>query len=79
MTIRFQRKKRGVLVVCEMAGIREGCSCALGEKLKNLTLQCLIRGEETLGMKYLPDRKLLVLFCRNCRRDCPFVFIPLIT
>jgi hypothetical protein len=78
VTIRFQRKKRGVLVVCEMAGIREGCSCALGEKLKNLTLQCLIRGEETVRVEYLPDSDLLMLFCRNCRGDCPFVFIPLI-
>jgi hypothetical protein len=62
-----------------MTGIREGWSCALGEELEYLTLQRLIRGEETLGVEYLPDRELLMLFCRNCERDCPFVFIPLIT
>jgi hypothetical protein len=63
----------------EMAGIRESCSCGLGEELEYLTLQCLVSGEQTLGVEYLPDRELLMLFCRNCRRDCPFVFIPLIT
>jgi hypothetical protein len=51
----------------------------MGEELEYLTLQSLIGGEETLGVEYLPDCKLLVLICRNCRRGCPFVFIPLIT
>ena len=51
----------------------------LGEELEYLTLQRLIRGEETLGVEYLPDRALLMLSCRNCGRDCPFLFIPLIT